>query len=59
MSATPAGTFEDPTPRLRMVVGNNSAVKTGITTLLDDTQNFPTIANTIVSHCRSANTHTV
>lgn len=53
MRAMPAGTLEEPTPKFLMTVGNSSAVKTGITTLLEDTQNLPTMANTIVNHVRS------
>ena len=49
MSATPAGTLLAPTPRLRTTVGKSSAVNTGTTALLDETENLPIMTKTIVA----------
>ena len=50
IKAIPAGTFDEPTPKFLITVGNSSAVNTGMTTFDEDIENFPIIANVIVSH---------
>lgn len=50
MSATPAETLLAPTPIFRIVVGYNSAVKTGITALDELIEHFAIIAMEVTSH---------
>lgn len=44
----PAGTLDAPTPKFLILVGNSSAVYTGITTLDEEMANLPSMAHAIV-----------
>lgn len=51
ISATPAETLLAPTPMFRMVVGYNSAVKTGMTAFDELMEHLATIAIAVINPC--------